>query len=699
MSTTYPFFCGKDCGGTACPLLATVDNGRVTRVTHNPLAGPFLRGCPRGLHLPLEQEAPDRILTPLIRSGERGSGQFRPASWDEALTLTAERLTEIRARHGPQSLLAAGSAGSLGALHSSYALLGRFISFFGGCTRLTGSYSLGAAMYVLPYLFGSGHHRAGFDPATIQHAHTIILWGANVLETRQGTEVPWRIREAKARGAQIIVIDPRRSDTVRNAATWWLPCRPGADAALMLAVLHVLFNENLADRAAIARLSSGFDRLESYILGLDGGPERSPEWAAPICGLPAEEITRFARAYAAAKPAMLFPGYSIQRTFAGEETFRLTVALQIATGNFGVKGGSTGAANNALPGPRVGSLSMPRLPSQPTVPVLRWPDAILQGVAGGYPTDIHAVYNVGANFVNQGADIHKSMSAFRKLDFAVSHEIFLTPTARMCDVILPGATAFEKEDIGEPWSGNFLAYKPQILPPAGQARNDYDIFVDLSERMGFGEQYSEGRTAAEWIQFFLDQSEVPDQAEFRRIGLYLAPDQERVGLADFAADPLAHPLNTPSGKVQIASDAYTAATGHSAFPTWREAPHNPRYPLSLISPKSPHFTHSQGSNLPELRKRADHAVEMHPQDAAARGIQAGQFVRVFNERGQARLPVRLTDDLTPGVVCLREGSWVQLDEEGVDTGGAANMFTSTAGTQPSIQPVMHGVGVEIAPLS
>lgn len=396
---------------------------------------------------------------------------------------------------------------------------------------------------------------------------------------------------------------------------------------------------------------------------------------------------------------MLFPGYSIQRAFAGEETFRLTVALQIATGNFGIKGGSTGAPNNALPGPRVGSLPVPPLPPQPSVPVVRWPDAILEGVAGGYPTDIHALYNVGTNFVNQGADIHKSIAAFRKLDFAVSHEIFLTPTARMCDVIFPGATAFEKEDIGQPWSGNFLAYKPQILPPAGQARNDYDIFTDLSERMDFGEQYSEGRTAAEWIQHFLDQSEVPDQTEFRRTGLYLAPDQERVGLADFATDPTTHPLDTPSGKVEIASDAYAAATGHSAFPTWREAPSDPRYPLSLISPKSPHFTHSQGSNLPELRKRANHAVEMHPQDAAVRGINAGQLVRVFNQRGEARLPVRLTEDLTPGVVCLREGSWVQLDDEGVDTGGAANMFTATTGTLPSIQPVMHGVSVEISPLS
>jgi anaerobic dimethyl sulfoxide reductase subunit A len=697
MGYIYPFFCGKDCGGVACPLLATVENGRIMHVTHNPAAGPFLRGCPRGLHLPLEQEAPVRILTPLIRTGPRGSGQFRPAAWGEALQYTADRLAEIRAQSGPQAVLARGSAGVLGAMHSSYAVLGRFMHFFGGCTQLTSNYSVGAAQFILPYVLGSGSRRAGFDPATIQSAEMIVLWGANVLETRQGTEVPWRIREAKRKGKQIVVIDPRRSDTVRNAASWWLPCRPGTDAALMLAVLHVLFSEDLADRAALQRLSAGFEQLEDYVLGRRKGavPPCSPEWAEVICGVGAGEIKRFARAYAAAKPAMLFPGYSIQRVFNGEDTYRLTVALQIATGNFGILGGSTGAPNNALPAPRVGRLPIPPLPPQPSVPVLRWPDAILQGTAGGYPSEIRAVYNVGSNLVNQGSDIRKNLAAFQKLELAVTHEVFLTPTAQQCDVIFPASTAFEKEDIGTPWAGNYLLYKPQILPPAGEARSDYEILAGLAEYLGFNEDFTGGRSPAAWIQKFLDESEVPDQEEFRRTGMYFAPEQERVGLADFASDPLSYPLDTPSGKVEIASQAYHHNTGFPAIPEWQAPPHDPGYPLSLITPKSPHFTHSQGSNLPELRKRAEHALEMHPTDATARGIQTGQMVRIRNRQGETRVPVHVTDDMTPGVVCLREGMWVRLDEDGVDRAGAANMLTSTGGTAAGVNAVMHGVGVEV----
>ncbi|MGC8780176.1 MAG: molybdopterin-containing oxidoreductase family protein, partial [Anaerolineae bacterium] len=593
-------------------------------------------------------------------------------------------------------VLCMGSAGATGALHATHGLLARFMSFFGGCTRLVGSYSSGAARFILPYLLGEDAGRAGFDVGTMQDSAMIILWGANVLETRQGTEVPARVLEAKRRGAQIVVVDPRRSATVERAATWWLPCRPGADAALMLAVLHVLLTEELADRPFIAAHSVGFEQLERYVRGLDGGEPRSPAWAAGICGIPADEIVRFARAYAAAKPAMLFPGYSIQRVFAGEEPYRLTVALQVATGNFGRRGGSTGAINNMLPTPRVGHLPVPAaMAAQPAVPIVRWPDAILEGRRGGYPTDIRAVYNLGGNFLNQGADIRKNMRAFEALDFAVTHELFLTPTARYCDVILPAASPFEKEEIGIPWAGNYLLYRPQIAPPAGLARSDYDALSELADRLGFGPAFTGGRSAGAWIEHFIAESEIPDPEAFRRTGIYLAPEQARVGLADFAADPEHRPLRTPSGKVEIASARYHRETGFPAIPTWQPAPADERYPLRLITPKSPHFTHSQGWNIPELRRRAGHALTMHPSDAARRGLADGDLARVFNDRGVVCVPVRLSEAIMPGVVSLPEGAWAVLDARGVDMAGSANMLTATDGTAPGAACIMHGIGVEV----
>jgi molybdopterin guanine dinucleotide-containing S/N-oxide reductase-like protein len=456
----------------------------------------------------------------------------------------------------------------------------------------------------------------------------------------------------------------------------------------------VLFAENLVDRAFIQAHSAGFVRLEQYVLGEDG-QACSPEWAEPICGIPAGEIARFARAYAAAKPAMLFPGYSIQRVFAGEETYRLAVALQIATGNFGQRGGSTGTMNNLLPGPKVGHLPVPATGEMPAVPVTRWQDAVLHGRDGGYPTDLHAIYNVGGDLLNQGGDIRKCITALEKVDFLVSHEIFMTPTARYCDVVFPAATSLEKEDIGGPWSGNYLLYKSQAVAPLGQARSDYDILCDLAGRLGFGEAYSEGRSAADWVQHFIDQSEIPDPAEFRRSGIYWAPEQERVGQADFASDPLRHPLSTPSGKVEIASERYRRETGFPAIPTWQAPPADPRYPLQLITPKSPHRTHSQGSNLPAIQKKARHCLEMHPQDAAQRGIGEGERVCLYNAQGTVRITVHLTPDLAPGVACLPEGVWVELDEQGIDQAGSANMLTPSEGTQPSQSCIMHAVNVEV----
>lgn len=695
--TTLPFFCGKDCGGDACPLLVEIEGGRALRIRNNPAAGDYIKGCRRGLAMHQAHHSGERLSKPLIRTGPRGSGGFREAGWDEALGLVAERLLDIRSRRGPASVLSLASAGSTGALHDTAALTSRFLNVSGGFTGLSGSYSSGAAKSVLPYLLGPGWKRSGWDAATMRDAEMIILWGANLLDTRLGSEVPQRLMEAKRRGAQIVSIDPRRTSTVALASTWWIPCRPGTDSALMLAVLHCLVTEGLVDRHFVESRASGFDRLERYVTGADGGAARSPEWAEGICGVAAPEIRRFARAYAAASPAMLFPGFSIQRVSAGEESFRLTVALQLATGNFGIKGGSTGSMNNRLPAPRVGTLPTLDRGARATLPALRWPDAILEGRAGGYPSDIGAVYAAGGNLVNQGADVRKSLAAFEALEFAVCHDLFLTPTARRCDVVLPAASPLEKEDVGVPWLGNYLLYKPAAFRPAG-ARSDYDIFRELAERMGFGAEFSEGRDASRWVESFIAESEIPDPEEFRRTGIYLAPDQERVGLAEFSADPAGHPLGTDSGRVEIASPRYERETGFPAIPTWRGGPADPRFPLSLVTPKRPETIHSQlGDGSSPLAPR-DQALEMNPADAAARGLIDGGEARAFNERGAVRVRVRVTEDLMPGVVSLAEGRWLDLGEEGEDRAGSANLLTATEGTGADASCVMHGIPIEVTML-
>jgi anaerobic dimethyl sulfoxide reductase subunit A len=528
-------------------------------------------------------------------------------------------------------------------------------------------------------------------------------------------------------------VDPRRSRTASRLADEWVPVRPGTDAALMAAVLHVLLKERLVDRAFLGRYTTGFEEVEAYVRGRgpwDGRPT-TPAWAEGVCRTPAATIVRLARRYAAARPTALIPGLSIQRTVGGEEAMRMSAVLQAATGNAGMPGGSTGGNIwGRLPGPRCGRLPAkaglepelrpgmdaggPRRPSragapgakpelspglppgaQAAVPVYLWADAVLEGRAGGYPSDLRAAYNLGGNYLCQGSDVRKSLRAFQRLELVVTHEHFLTPTARWSDVVLPATTFLEREDIVFP-EGNFLFYSRRAIAPVGQSRNDYDILRELAERLGFEAAFSEGRDEAAWLERFLAESEVPDPEEFRRTGVYAGPEQERFALERFISDPQAHPLGTPSGRIELASAAY-ARTGFPAVPVFRGPSPDPKHPLALITPHARYRINSQFSNDPELRAREPQALAMNPADAARRGVADGASVRVSSPQGEVRVPARVTEDIMPGVVSLAAGVWPELDENGMDTAGSPNLLTSTQPTLPSKSSRTHSVWVQVRP--
>jgi anaerobic dimethyl sulfoxide reductase subunit A len=688
-----PVSCNKDCGG-GCPLLARVKDGHITRIVDNPAGGPFMRGCVRGYEMPRAVYAPDRILKPLVRTGPRGSGQFREAEWPEALDLVAQRLSEIQSRYGPGSILAlAGFASGRGALHSTQRLTKRFLALLGGYTEITGGYSSAAADFVTPYVLGT--NLAGIDAATLQHTNLILLWGANVSDTRLGCETNARILEAKRRRVEVIVIDPRRSATVRKLGTRWIPVRPGTDSALMLAVLYVLLEDGLVDQAFVDRYSEGFAELRDHVLGHDDGTPKTPYWAEALCGTPAGMIGEVARQYGMIQPTALIPGLSIQRTLGGEEAIRLAIALQVATGNLGRHGGSSGALTwDKLPHPRMDRMPVPPNPAGASIPVVRWPDAVLEGRSGGFPADIKAIYNVGSNYVVQGSDLQKSIRAFQQVDFAVCHDYTLTPTAQQCDVVLPATTFLEREDIVFPGGGNYLLYSQRAVAPQPQARDDYAIFWELAERLGFGPAFSEGRSEEEWLRHFLANSEVTDAEAFRQTGIYWGAGQERVALSDFVADPGAHPLDTPSGKVQIASADY-ARLGFPAVPTCRILSTDARFPLQLITPHPRFRTHSQYDNIAWFKEKEPQELCIHPADAAARGIASGDLVLIHNSQGGVRIVARLTDDIMPGVVSLLEGAWPAFGADGIDTAGSANVLTSTEPTLPSQATRTHSVLVEV----
>ena len=677
-----PVFCGRDCGGDACPLLAELEGGRVVGIRHNPAAGSYIRGCPKGFALPHFHYSPERIRDPLLRVGPRGSGRFKAISWSEALRLVRERLTSTIERFGNEAVLCLSSAGSTGALHNTEVLSKRFLNAIGGCTLLEGSYSSNAANHALKKVFGQDYYDSGFDPATMEEAGLIILWGANIVEARLGSEFPARLLQARKRGVPVISIDPRKTSSAIAGGAEWIAVRPGTDVALMYAVLFVLDRDSLLDIDRVGKRAEGFSEILDHVRGTVDRIEKSPLWASAICGVDKRKIESLARRWASEKPTMLIPGYSIQRTSSGEEVMRLCVALQLATGNFGKLGGSTGSINNRLPRLKTGKMTEGKGENNPRVPVLRWADAVLKG-RPEYPSSVRAVYSAGGNFLNQGADLKKNVQAFNALDFSVSHELFMTPTARYCDIVLPVASPLQKEDIGLPWAGNYVLYKPKILPYEGQERSDYDIFRELSSGFGVEGAFSGGRSESQWIDFFLGESEIPNLEDFRAKGIYLGKEQKRSGLSDFAESPELYPLRTPSGKLELEGSRWTA----------QRQP--PEFSFLLVTPKAAKRVHSQGGDHPEEIRR--NRLQVNASDAELLEMKSGDKVRIVSGNGSACVEIEASDRIMRGVVSLYEGTWFGNPESVDDLSGSANVLTSTLGTKESTSCIMHGIPVRLEP--
>jgi anaerobic dimethyl sulfoxide reductase subunit A len=711
VSERLPVACNRDCGG-GCPLVATVADGRVVRIADNPAGGPFLKGCVRGFNAMRQLYADGRLTMPLIRTGARGSGQFREAGWDEAIAFVADGLQAVRDKHGDGAILALGGSGSCrGALHNTGELTARFLNLVGGHVGESNSYSSAAAKYAERVLLGT--RDSGIDAATLQQSEMIILWGANIFECIMGCEMRARVRQAKERGVPVVVIDPRNTETAKRLGTEWLPVLPGTDSALMLAVLYVLITEKLVDEAFVAAHATGFEELRRRVLGTGGsaatessalspdapsalppGQAATPAWAEGVCGTPAARIVALAREYARRWPAALIPGLSIQRTLGGEEAVRLAIALQVATGNFGRRGGSSGGQTwSGLPEPDVGCIDTLSHPASTQIPANDWADAVLGGRAAGYPADIHAAYNVGGNYVAQAADVAKSVRAMQALDFSVCHELFMTSTARQCDVVLPVTHWLERQDIVFTCA-NHMLFSHKVAEPLTGTRNDFDIFADIAARMGLGDEFTEGRDEDAWLRHLVAGSPIADYDEFRRVGVWFGKDQERVAFEDFAADPGAHPLTTPSGRIELCGDACSAARLTST-PDPRIMPHDDARPLRLITPKSRFRVHSQLDDLPWFAERDERALLINPRDAAARGVGDGAPVVISSAQGVVRCACRVTDDIMPGVVSLCEGIDPKFNAAGEDVAGAANVLTSDAPTLPSRGARMHSTSVEV----
>lgn len=692
-----PVSCNKDCGG-GCALSARVRNGRIEKIIDSPYKTPAMRGCIKGYRMPDALYSPERLQRPLLRTGERGSGDFREITWEEAYGLAAEKLAFYKNKYGASAVMRIGGSGSCrGALHNTATLAERFLSLYGGYTNTTGNFSSEASDFVKPYMFGTKY--VGIDVKTLFFSKLVILWGMNPEGTRMGAESEGVFSELAGNGIPFIILDPRKTASVRKYNAWWLPVKPGTDSALMLGVLFSLLKAGAVNHAFLEKYSTGFGKLERYILGESDGIPKSPRWASSLCGISSRNIEKFAEMYGSVKPAALLSGLSVQRTIGGENTDRLGAVLQLATGNFGIPGGAPGCGQwNKIPSPRCGKMSVPKNTEVQEVPVYQWADAVLEGKAGGFPSDIKMLYNVGGNYIGQGSDTEKAMKAFSKVDFAITHDYFLTPTAVYSDLVLPVTTFLERNDIVFS-NSKYLFYSAKAADPSGESKNDYAVFSELSRRLGFYDEFTESRTEKEWLDFFMRHSEIENTDDFKRTGIYKAPYQQYIGLSDFIADPEQNALTTPSGKIEIVLEAFPFVGG-TELPEAVIMETSAVFPLRLITPHEKYRIHSQFDNISGFRKLTDRALWLNSADAAERGIENNSLVKITSETGEMTAPVRVTDAVAPGVVSLNQGAWVSRERHpgvsGLRIGGAnPNFLTSTEPALPSRGSRTHSTAVQV----
>jgi molybdopterin guanine dinucleotide-containing S/N-oxide reductase-like protein len=728
-------------------IQVVVKNGMILRVES--LDYPENEASEMGLEWHRRAYAPDRILYPMVREdwkpggggdrSTRGVPRYRRVSWDEALDLVAGELQRVKDDFGNEAILAQSIAGwqTAGNLNSKNSQQARFINLFGGSTNLVGNKSYACWQWAAPYSIGQIYPADSMQDS-LDNTNTFIFWSSDPMNLLKVRAVGYkRIRDwvvaMKRKGVRIITIDPVFTETAALSDEW-VPIRAGGDSALMAAMAYVMISEGLHDQDFIDTYTVGYEPFRAYIMGESDGEPKTPEWAADKTGLPVEKVRALAMEYANTERVKIASARGIQRNDHGEQQVRMLIALATIKGEMGLPGGGLGFEIPGFAGlgdHRVQGRGPGRFPTAPnpvTQTILeQWfAPSILNapvemdhdGTTFTYPepgkSELKLIYWVGGSALNQHDDINMTLRALEKLDTIIVQDSWWTPATRFADIVLPINTLFEREDMTQFW--RYVVFQHKIIEPLGESRSDFEVFTALAERLGFKDEFTDGKETPEaWLREMYAASDVPmSYEEFREAGFYKMPVDTTpyVAFSEYRENPAMNPLGTASGKIEIHSETIESY-GYDDCPgtpqwiepsEWHFSEKAADYPLQMMNKHPQWRRHSSYDNVDTLRKLAKingfEPVMINPADATPRGIATGDVVRVFNDRGQILCAAQVTADIAAESVVVHEGSWYAQAEPGVigslDRGGSSSVLTRQHGTSKLAQgPVCHTTLVQV----
>ena len=693
-----------------------------------------------------------RVLRPAVRQGwlngrasERGRDAFVEVSWDKANDLIATELKRVINTHGNHAIFA-GSYGwaSAGRFHHAQSQLKRFLNCLGGFVRSEGNYSYNAALVAMPHIVG-GNFRTQLAEATrwsviAKHAELVVLFGGLPMRNMQISDggagrhrMSDNLDVCRENNVRFINLSPLKSDTAEKLSAEWLTPKPGTDTAVMMGLAHTLLEEGLQDQEFLDAYTVGFEKFAAYLAGETDGVPKDANWAAERSGLSATRLRKLARDMAD-KRTMISCVAGIQRADWGEQPLWMTVTLAAMLGQIGLPGGGytigygvnahVGNMNRPFP---TGGLSQGTNPVQDYIPVAMISDMLLNpGAPYRYDGETRTLPNArlvwwaGGNPFHHHQDLNRLRTGFQTPDTVIVNEMNWTATARHADIVLPIAAAQERNDFGAGNSDNILVPMPKHTEPPGEAREEFEVYATLADRLDCAQAFTEGRDTEAWLRHLWEETqsfakdhgtELPEWEAFLKGDPIELPDStpDQVFLENYRRDPEQHPRQTPSGKIELFSNTVAGfelpeCPGHA---TWNE-PHDftkglaDTYPLALISGQPRTRLHSQfdnGAYSLGAKVNGREPVLLHPEDATLRGISDGDVVELFNDRGRCLAGARVTEDVMQGVVFLWTGAWYDPDFDAPahrDRHGNPNVLTHDLRTSEFSQsPSAHSSLVEV----